>query len=447
MSYRSITLLFCFSLLTFFSRAQGVKISPVPGQPDASAGLDVDFTDKGLLIPRLSTVQRDAIVNPSPGLMVYNLTTDCLDMFFGSSWLSVRCKCTAFPDASFALQGVPTINSPVTFIPNFNGIGTYSWSFQGGTPATSTQTSPSVQWAVPGTYNVTLVVTDDSGCTDSSTQQVTVTTCLTGGSMVFTPCGQTGETGPSQNQCNIAYGNNVVTVTGGIQYWTVPAGVCQITVTATGAKGWGNFGGRGAVASGTFAVNGGEQLKILVGQAAPSPQGSYTLQFGGGGGSFVTLTDNTPWVVAGGGGGSHMASYNTSADGSTTTAGNPGTSGSNNAAGGTNGMGGGYVSSADGGGGLLGDATGGQAGGIAFINGGNGGNYRGIGGFGAGGGTSSFNNTRSGGGGGYSGGGASHSSSGTPSGGGGGSYVNNMATNVSIVTGLGTGDGQVVISW
>jgi hypothetical protein len=42
--------------------------------PDPSALLDVDSTTKGLLMPRLSTVQRDAILLPATGLVIYNLT-------------------------------------------------------------------------------------------------------------------------------------------------------------------------------------------------------------------------------------------------------------------------------------------------------------------------------------------------------------------------------------
>lgn len=39
----------------------------------------------------------------------------------------------------------------------------YSWSFPGGTPATSTQPSPSVTYSTPGTYNVTLTVSNAYG--------------------------------------------------------------------------------------------------------------------------------------------------------------------------------------------------------------------------------------------------------------------------------------------
>ena len=40
--------------------------------PDPSAALDIVSTDKGMLIPRMTTVQRTAINNPATGLLVYD---------------------------------------------------------------------------------------------------------------------------------------------------------------------------------------------------------------------------------------------------------------------------------------------------------------------------------------------------------------------------------------
>ena len=59
------------------------------------------------------------------------------------------------------------------------------------------------------------------------------------------------------------------------------------------------LGGLGAKIAGTFQLNQGTKLKILVGQ-----EGDTSLRAGGGGGgSFVTILDDTPLIVAGGGGG------------------------------------------------------------------------------------------------------------------------------------------------
>lgn len=80
MNYRTlITLFLTFSfttLQTFNSFSQGVGINTAGAAANISAGLDVDFTNKGLLIPRITFVQRTGInFNPLPapaqGLAVY----------------------------------------------------------------------------------------------------------------------------------------------------------------------------------------------------------------------------------------------------------------------------------------------------------------------------------------------------------------------------------------
>ena len=51
---------------------------------------------------------------------------------------------------------------------------TYSWSFPGGTPSTSTLQNPSVTYSIFGTYDVTLTVTNESG-SDSETKTAYIT--------------------------------------------------------------------------------------------------------------------------------------------------------------------------------------------------------------------------------------------------------------------------------
>ena len=58
------------------TKAQHVSISPTGNPPDNSAALDIrDYTDKGILIPRLTTAQRNAIPSPANSLLIFN--TDC----------------------------------------------------------------------------------------------------------------------------------------------------------------------------------------------------------------------------------------------------------------------------------------------------------------------------------------------------------------------------------
>ncbi|MBC7915908.1 MAG: hypothetical protein H7Y07_17500 [Pyrinomonadaceae bacterium] len=60
-----------FALLCKVGYAQNVGINSTGAAPAASAGLDVDFTNKGLLIPRMTSAQRTAISSPAIGLLVY----------------------------------------------------------------------------------------------------------------------------------------------------------------------------------------------------------------------------------------------------------------------------------------------------------------------------------------------------------------------------------------
>lgn len=64
--------------------------------PDESAVLDVFSTDKGLLPPRLTEIQRNGISNPKQGLIIYNLSEDCLQINLGTAispnWSCIKGK-------------------------------------------------------------------------------------------------------------------------------------------------------------------------------------------------------------------------------------------------------------------------------------------------------------------------------------------------------------------
>ena len=54
-------------------------------------------------------------------------------------------------------------------------IASRSWTFESGTPATSTDQNPTVVFSAAGTYTVALSVTDNEGATDDFELDVTVT--------------------------------------------------------------------------------------------------------------------------------------------------------------------------------------------------------------------------------------------------------------------------------
>ncbi|MEY3369044.1 MAG: hypothetical protein RI973_2199, partial [Bacteroidota bacterium] len=64
-------------------------------QTEPSALMELQSTDKGFLLPRMTQAQRDAIAGPAMGLMIYNTTTGCLETNHGSPalplWQAVNC--------------------------------------------------------------------------------------------------------------------------------------------------------------------------------------------------------------------------------------------------------------------------------------------------------------------------------------------------------------------
>lgn len=57
--------------------------------PNANAILDVASTTKAFMPPRMTTTQRDAIVSPTAGMVVYNSTTNVLNFYNGAAWGAV----------------------------------------------------------------------------------------------------------------------------------------------------------------------------------------------------------------------------------------------------------------------------------------------------------------------------------------------------------------------
>ena len=70
--------------------------------PDASAALDITSTSGGLLVPRMTNAQRDAISSPATGLMVYQ-TDGTVGFYYydGSSWSSVTSSTSGYSDYIF----------------------------------------------------------------------------------------------------------------------------------------------------------------------------------------------------------------------------------------------------------------------------------------------------------------------------------------------------------
>ncbi|MDD3876500.1 MAG: tail fiber domain-containing protein [Bacteroidales bacterium] len=71
-----------------FGYAENVKIGDNSQITAPSALLEIESTSKGILIPRLTTSERNAISIPSEGLLVYDLDYSQFWYFDGSSWVA-----------------------------------------------------------------------------------------------------------------------------------------------------------------------------------------------------------------------------------------------------------------------------------------------------------------------------------------------------------------------
>lgn len=94
---------------------------------DSKSILDAHSTTKGLLIPRMTTTQRDAISSPTTSLMIFNSTLGFYQ-YYNSTWLSLVCEtCTqtltnkTMSGSSNTFTNIPLGSSVTGILPVLNG--------------------------------------------------------------------------------------------------------------------------------------------------------------------------------------------------------------------------------------------------------------------------------------------------------------------------------------
>jgi len=74
--------------------AQNVGIGSESFTPDPSAGLEIKFTNKGLLLPRLTEANKSTIPTPIPeSLIIFNSDTKCFETYIYGTWHNLFCPC------------------------------------------------------------------------------------------------------------------------------------------------------------------------------------------------------------------------------------------------------------------------------------------------------------------------------------------------------------------
>lgn len=111
--------------------------------PLANAVIDISSTSKGILIPRITTVQRNTITSPPNSLLIFN-TTDKVLQYYDSSvnqWISVGAR---LPDNAI-FSGTLTVNGNIIGLASVTitgGISSATADFTDATDATNADTAP-----------------------------------------------------------------------------------------------------------------------------------------------------------------------------------------------------------------------------------------------------------------------------------------------------------------
>jgi uncharacterized protein (TIGR02145 family) len=82
-SRKSILIGLLFLVASTFTQAQ---VGVGANNPNPSAQLEISSTSKGLLPPRMTITQRNAIISPATGLIIFNTTNNALNIYFSGAW-------------------------------------------------------------------------------------------------------------------------------------------------------------------------------------------------------------------------------------------------------------------------------------------------------------------------------------------------------------------------
>src|SRR4051812_25116685 len=97
----------CFGAVNSYAQNVGIGTT----SPHASSKLDIQSTNQGLLVPRMSTAQRTSIVSPATGLFVFDTDTNSFWFYGGAAWINLVTN-----SSGWLLDGNTGINPSLNFI-------------------------------------------------------------------------------------------------------------------------------------------------------------------------------------------------------------------------------------------------------------------------------------------------------------------------------------------
>jgi hypothetical protein len=263
----SITLLSLLSVAEI-SAQNNVGIGTVAPAP--SSILDLTATDKGFLVPRLTSAQRLAIATPARGLLVYDTDLSCF-FFFEAAWQSLCASGTNGPTGNTGNTGATGPQGP-TGAAGANGA-------TGVTGATGPQGAQGLQGPTGPTgangTNGAVGATGPQGA--QGLQGPTGTAGANGDTGASGPTGVTGPTGPQWNITNLGYASDgtLTLTTDQPATFTTPQKAWLLTGNA-GTNPATNFLGTTDNQDLVFRTNNTEKVRVLsngnvgIGTASPN---------------------------------------------------------------------------------------------------------------------------------------------------------------------------------
>jgi uncharacterized protein (TIGR02145 family) len=112
----------------FYNNGASLGVGTV--SPNASSVLDIESSTKGFLPPRMTLAQRNAIVNPANGLIIFNTTSGCINYYNNGYWKNL-CGNTTPPDVTSLNCAGATLNGTLIIGQAANSV-TVSVPYTGG---------------------------------------------------------------------------------------------------------------------------------------------------------------------------------------------------------------------------------------------------------------------------------------------------------------------------
>lgn len=107
-------LILTFSFANVFS--QNVAVNTDGSVAHSSALLDVKSTNKGMLVPRMTTVQRNSIALPATGLLVYDTDANSFWFYNGTTWTNLAGSSGGGSGVNWKLSGNNNTSPSTDFI-------------------------------------------------------------------------------------------------------------------------------------------------------------------------------------------------------------------------------------------------------------------------------------------------------------------------------------------